>query len=158
MIFSGDECSVSLEIKGSKIWSRIGTKPLFPTTTRKGEVKVFGALNNKNGKVLTLTSNKINQYIFIKFLKKLLRYYKKVFLVVDNASWHKAKKVNEFLEENNHRLQINYFPRYSPEYNPSEQCWKALKRDLLTTKLFVSTEGMKDEVQTYFNEKHFFWS
>ena len=143
-------------MKGSKVWSRIGTKPLFPTTTRKGDVKVFGALNNDKGKVLTLTSDEINQYKFIKFLKKLLHYYKKVFLVIDNATWHKSKKVNEFLDENNQRLQIEFFPKYSPEYNPSEQCWKALKRDLLTTKLFVSTEGMKDEIQSYFNKKYFF--
>jgi transposase len=122
----------------------------------KGEVHVFGALNNKNGKVMTLRADKINRFSFLKFLKKLMHYHKRVFLIVDNASWHKTKEIKEFLFENYRRLRIAYFPPYSPEYNPSEYCWKAVRRDLITTKLFLSTESMGEQIQDYFRKKSFF--
>ena len=76
-------------------------------------------------------------------------------LLIDNASWHHAKIIRQFLRKNKHRLKIEYFPPYSPEYNPSEQCWKSVKRDLLTTKLFLSVEGMGDQIKDYFYKKKF---
>jgi len=127
----------------------------FPSQTRKGKVKIFGALNNKTGKVITSSCKKINQFEFKKFLVKILHYYKKVYLVVDNASWHKAKYIKKFLENNKHRLKIEYFPAYSPEYNPTEQCWKSVKRDLLTTRLFLSAENMEMQIKSYFEKKFF---
>jgi len=145
-----------LERKGSRVWARKGTKPIFPVQTMKGSIHVFGALNNKRGKVMTLRAEEINRFSFLKFLKKLMHYHKKVFLIVDNASWHKTKEIKEFLAENYERLRIAYFPPYSPEYNPSEYCWKAVRRDLITTKLFLSAESMGEQIQDYFRKKSFF--
>jgi len=153
--FAGDEFSINIQISPSKIWAKKGSKPLFPMHTKGGNVKTIGALNNKTGKVFTLMCDKIDRFSFLKFLKKLLRYYKKVFLVIDNASWHHAKIIREFLRVNKHRLIVEYFPPYSPEHNPAEQCWKSVKAELLTLKLFLSAEGMSDQIQAYFRKKHF---
>lgn len=136
------------------VWVKKGSRPLCKTYTKGRKVSVFGALHNKKGKVTTLTA-KINSLSFIKFLKKLLRYYKKIFLIVDNAIWHHAKVVNKFIHENKKRLRVEYFPAYSPEYNPSEQCWKALKKDLLMSRLFLSAEGMEAQINDYFKKKSF---
>jgi len=127
----------------------------MPSHGKSDKVNVIGALNNKTGKVFTSLCKRIDQYSFLKFLKKLLKYYKKVLLLIDNASWHHAKIIRQFLRKNKHRLKIEYFPPYSPEYNPSEQCWKSVKRDLLTTKLFLSVEGMGDQIKDYFYKKKF---
>lgn len=154
-VFAEDEFSVDQQTKISHVWVKKGSKPLCPTTTRKGKAHFFGALNNKTGKVMTLNCEKIDKFSFLSFLKKLLRYFKKVFLVLDNASWHHAKIVREFLKQNKHRLKIEFIPAYSPEYNPSEQCWKAVKNDLLNCRLFLSLEGMIDQIKDYFHKKYF---
>ena len=137
------------------VWVKKGSKPRCPTCTHGGKLKIFGALSNKTGKVITTICKKINQYEFIRFLKKILKYYKKIFLLADNAIWHKSKLVKQFIRENKHRLKIEYFPPYSPEYNPIEQCWKAVKRDSLTSRLFLSPDGMGTEVKNYFDKKRF---
>jgi transposase len=154
--FAGDEFSINIQTSPSKIWARKGSRPLFPTSTKGGKVNTIGALNNKTGKVFTLMCDKINRFSFLKFLKKLLRYHKKVFLIVDNASWHHAKIIGDFLRDNKHRIIVEFLPAYSPEYNPAEQCWKAVKSELLTLKLFLSVEGMSDQVKAYFQRKRFF--
>ncbi len=79
-----------------------------------------------------------------------------MFLIVDNLRAHKTKIIREFLRQNKHRLQINFFPPYSPEYNPIEQCWKAIKKDLIACRLFLSPNELGDRVKDYFKEKHFF--
>lgn len=154
-VFAGDEFSVDLQIKASRVWAKKGTKPIMPSHGKSEKVNVIGALNNKTGKVFSSICEKIDKFSFLKFLKKLLKYFKKVFLVIDNASWHHAKIVKKFLRYNKHRIKIEYFPAYSPERNPSEQCWKSLKRDLLTTRLFLSIEGMGDQIKEYFRVKKF---
>lgn len=154
-VFAGDEFSVNLQTEMSSVWVRKGTKPLCPTITKKGKVKIIGALNNKKGKVFTSSCKKIDRFAFLKFLKKLLRYYKKVFLIIDNASWHRAKIIKAFVKKNKHRLKLEYFPPYSPEYNPSEQCWKAVKKDLLTSRLHLSVEGMESRIKDYFRKTFF---
>lgn len=154
-IFSGDEFSVNIQTEMSPVWVKKGSKPVCPTHTKGGKVNIIGALNNKTGKVITSSCKKINKFSFLKFLKKLLRYYKKVFLVIDNASWHHAKIIRAFVKKNKQRLKIEFFPPYSPEYNPSEHCWKAVKRDLLTSKLFLSVEGMRDQIKEYFRKIFF---
>lgn len=154
-VFAGDEFSVNLQVKASKVWAKVGSKPIFPTHTKSEKVNVIGALNNKTGKVLTSLCQTIDKYAFLKFLKKLLRYYKKVFLVIDNASWHHAKIIRQFVKENKHHLKIEFFPAYSPEYNPSEQCWKSVKKNLITTRLFLSLDGLADQIKEYFRKTFF---
>ena len=154
-IFAGDEFSVNIKTDVSRIWAKKGSKPICPTHTKGGKVNVIGALNNRTGKVFTSICEKIDRFAFLKFLKRLLTYYKKVFLVIDNASWHHAKIIRKFVKENKHRLKLEFFPPYSPEYNPSEQCWKAVKRDLLTSRLFLSVEGMGDQIKEYFKRTFF---
>lgn len=142
-------------MKASKVWAKKGTKPIFPMHTKSAKVNVIGALNNKTGKVMTEICQEVNKFEFLKFLKKLLRYYKKVFLIIDNASWHHAKIIREFVKQNKHRLKIEFFPAYSPEYNPSEQCWKSLKKNLITTRLFLSLGGLADQIKEYFRKTFF---
>lgn len=47
-------------------------------------------------------------------------------LVLDNASIHKAKTINEFAQRHAN-VKLFHLATYSPEYNPTEQVWKWLK-------------------------------
>lgn len=56
-------------------------------------------------------------------------------VILDNARIHKSKLVKELIEEAGCRLL--YLPPYSPDFNPIEHLWSALKknvRSLETTK------------------------
>lgn len=51
-------------------------------------------------------------------------------VILDNARIHKSKLVKELIEEAGCRLL--YLPPYSPDYNPIEHLWSALKKNLRT--------------------------
>ena len=53
-----------------------------------------------------------------------------VTVVFDNASIHRAKAVQAFVQENE-RLSIVYLPPYAPELNPVELVWAYVKRHVL---------------------------
>jgi transposase len=46
-------------------------------------------------------------------------------IVMDNASFHKGKLMQETIESNGHILE--YLPPYSPDLNPIEQKWAQAK-------------------------------
>jgi len=50
-------------------------------------------------------------------------------LILDNASYHKCKKVREWLRKYP-EIMFACLPAYSPEYSPIEQFWKWLKKEI----------------------------
>ena len=59
---------------------------------------------------------------------------KKVFLIVDNLSTHKSKKVLEFIDNNKKKIQLFYLRTYSPDLNPDELLNNDLKSILFKTR------------------------
>ncbi len=67
-------------------------------------------------------------------------------LFVDNASYHKSKRVKEFLEKYNDGIVLEYLLPYTPELNPIETQWMVIKR-VLSAKVFGTLGGMEQSVR-----------
>lgn len=52
----------------------------------------------------------------------------KICVVLDNASYFRAKKVQKYAA--NTPIELCYLPRGSPELNPTEECWRQLDQRL----------------------------
>ncbi len=132
--------NLNQETKTKNVWYFKGKEPIIEAK-RKGESQNFyGALNMKTGKCSAMAVDRQNSETTIKFLKKLIRIYKdkKIFLIWDGASWHKSKEIREFLSKVNQgktKLELFLFPPYSPEFNPQEHVWKALRQNITHNRL-----------------------
>lgn len=51
-------------------------------------------------------------------------------ICLDGAGFHRSKKLREYLNENYGIFELFRFPTYSPELNPQEHVWKALRKNL----------------------------
>lgn len=71
----------------------------------------------------TMTSDLFEEW-FKKMLIPSLR--RKTVIILDNASFHRMKKLQEIAEKNNHII-LPLSP-YSPELNPIEKCWANIKQ------------------------------
>ena len=89
---------------------------------------VFGA-RSKRSFVFSFSKRK-NQKAFVRFLEKLLLRWGRVCLFVDNGPCHHGAILDAFLLSHWKTLRIIYFPKYSPELNPVEQCWKPARKKL----------------------------
>ena len=63
-------------------------------------------------------------------------------ILVDNARWHKGKKVDDFLHEHK-ELRINYIPKYHPELNKQEVLWRFMRYEETTNTYYESFEELK---------------
>ncbi|MHA1821923.1 MAG: transposase [Promethearchaeota archaeon] len=84
--------------------------------------------------------------LFIQFLKLILKEYpnaKKIYAVVDNAPWHRAEKVEKFLRSIGNKIELIRIPPYSPDLNPIETLWRAVKKDVVYNTFYPLFKGFK---------------
>lgn len=81
---------------------------------------------------------------FLKILQKILvRFEGKVIdLWVDNASWHKGRRVREFIRETN-GLFLHYLPPYHPELNMQEGLWKRVRYEETSNTCYSTLDDLE---------------
>ena len=58
---------------------------------------------------------------FVQFLKDLRADTgKPIIVIADNASYHRGKAVQRFIEVSDGDIVVEHLPRYAPELNPDE--------------------------------------
>jgi len=160
-----DEMNLNQETKIKNVWYFRNQQPIIEAK-RKGESQNFyGALNmtktNKDrGKCTAMAVNKQNSKTTIKFLKKLIKIYqdKKIFLIWDNAGWHKSKEIKKFLSKINKdktKLELFNFPPYTPEFNPQEHVWRALRQNITHNRLEKDFSVLIKDCLKYLNRIKF---
>lgn len=135
-----DETGIEHQIKKEFVWSKRGVKIFGEKSgSKRGRTSVIagykrnGNENNKdeNDKKLIAPfyfGGHTTSEVFMTWLEKVLlpNWNENDILIMDNASWHKTKKVQSFLQENN--IKYIYQPPYSPDLNPIEHYWANMKR------------------------------
>jgi transposase len=129
---------------------------LLLAPTRK-LVSLFGAVNLRNGKLVTQFEKKFNAMTFRDFLSLLLRHRrraKKIVVLLDNAKYHHAEVLRPFLKRHHHKLVLEFLPAYSPELNPIERVWKLTRRLCTHDTYFEKLEALVDAV----SRQHTVWN
>jgi hypothetical protein len=103
----------------------------------KGLLNVFGAYDHTTDKMYLQCYKKKTAKQFVDFLKRVdRRYYDKViqniFVVIDNLSGHKSKKVKEDIFRYCPRIKLVFLLVRSPELNLIEVNGHGYKEGLLT--------------------------
>ena len=67
-------------------------------------------------------------------------------IFLDNASCHKSRALQKFLESMGGEIRAYYFPPYTPELNPIEVQWKSFKK-ATGNRLYECAEEMKRSIR-----------
>ena len=140
MWWHADECKIQQEPNSCYRWNQKGNTPIVKVNRERKSISIYGGLSRLKKHVIThfchwqessetiAFLNKIKAYSIC--LKKELNRYAPILLVWDGASWHKSKEVKQWLTLNQGVVELMNFPPYSPELNPQEKIWKAMRKHL----------------------------
>ena len=132
-------------------WAKRGKGFIVQKHPGKHKSKFFGAISiEESPSLIYQKANWFNGKTFKQFLEYLLTKFKKVFLILDNVKYHKARILKPFLEENKNRIWLHYLPPYSPELNAIEIVWRETKKDATHNRYFPYMRGLTRSVQTQF--------
>jgi transposase len=148
--------SLSQETKTKNIWYFKNQKPLIEAKRKGRSQSFYGALNLKTGKETAVKVKRQNSQASIEFLKKLGKAYlgQPILLLWDNAGWHKSKLIKAFLKTTNQFTLMN-FPPYTPEFNPQEQIWKALRQNVTHNRFEKDFDILTKDCLRYLNRTNF---
>jgi len=127
-LWFSDECGVEGDPRPRRRWVQPGKRRTVPYLGDHIRQNVVGAVCPQSGQLFSLIVNGVDTDVFQFFLDEMAKAVPKVagqrqLLVMDNASWHKAARLNW------HHFEPVYLPGYSPDFNPIERLWLRLKAD-----------------------------
>lgn len=126
-LWFSDETGVEGDPRPRRRWVQPGKGRTVPYLGDHIRQNVIGAVSPQTGGFFSLIFDGVDSDVFQVFLDELAKAVapnqKRQLLIVDNASWHKAARLNW------HHFQPVYLPPYSPDFNPIERLWLRLKAD-----------------------------
>lgn len=136
-------------------WAPKGCQPqLFSNSTRE-RVNLCGIVDIDTMDAMVQKIPKGNAESFISFLQWMADTYQnhsQIHLYVDNAKWHKAQMVKDYLAQQKN-IVLNFLPPYSPELNPMEWEWHELRREATHTRRFQTNDECWKTIQQHFETR-----
>jgi len=77
------------------------------------------------------------------------------FAVIDNASAHTTPALDQFLNDNRHRLELVFLPTYSPNLNLIEKLWKLMRSQVTNNQPFADLPTLAAAVVDWFDKLSF---
>ena len=123
-------------------WFPEGERPSLPVTGKWESIKLLGAVSDGGETFFLPCEVNFNSDTTIRLLDALqTKFGEKICVVLDNASYFTANKVQEIVEDT--PIELCYLPRGSPELNPTEECWRKLNQ-ALGNRLFENLYELRD--------------
>ena len=147
LIYFGDEAGIRTDHHSGTTWAPKGQTPVVESTGSRYSLNLVSAISAKGHMRFMVVQGRMNAERFIAFLKRLLENQdRRIFLIVDNHSAHRARKVREFVDSTAGMLELYYLPPYSPELNPTELVWNQTKTHRLGREVINSKDDLKKRV------------
>src|SRR5487761_1793126 len=129
-VFFADEAGCRNDHHSGTTWAPVGETPVVKFTGKRESIGMISAISMNGSMRWQIYDGSMNSARFMEFLKDLIEDVKgKVFLIVDNVSYHKSAEVRTWVEKHKNRIELFYLPGYSPDLNPDEWVWKNVKND-----------------------------
>jgi len=111
VIYFHDECGVSLIAVLGKTWAPKGERPIIKVTGKRGSLCVSSVISNGGRLFFRIEKETVDSKVFIGFLRQLMKQHKhrKFIVITDRARPHTAKAVDDFTEDNNIIIGLDYY-------------------------------------------------
>src|ERR1700690_1441481 len=139
-------------------WSVKGKTPVIKTNRSHKGVSFYGGLSLKEKKEICVIVPWQNSQYTIEFLSAIKQRYNgkgTVLVIWDNVIFHKSKEVKAWLTNNPGVVELLNFPPYSPDLNPQEWVWKALRKHLSKVSHTLTFKQTVDAACRFLNTQKF---
>jgi transposase len=137
-----DEASFRQTPTLCRTWAPRGCQPEIGSLGERNTQKILGAVSVPEARfVWRHQTEYFNASTYLAFLEDVLLpgFYRRghrVYMIQDNASYHKKPEVYEWLAKQRHRIEACLLPPYSPEFNATERIWYYTRHEATHNRYF----------------------
>lgn len=156
VFLAGDEAGLYLQATTCHVWSPTGQTPVVRADPGRAKTHFYGTLNLQTGQEIAMRSDIMNAEVSAQHLELILETNPDtpILLFWDRAPWHRGKPIDKVLGQHP-RLEIIFFPTASPDLNPQEHVWKAVRKEVSHNHLEVRLPELADRFLNQLNSTAF---
>ena len=146
----GDEMGLRADYQAGRSWGLRGETPIVSGTGQRFRCNVISTITNKGSLAFMLFTENFDTPVFVRFLRRLVRHAgRKIFLILDSHSAHKAAATRKWLERHRHEVEVFFLPTYAPDLNPDELLNHDVKANALGRRRPATKLQMIEGVRSY---------
>lgn len=131
-------------------WFKRGVRAVVEVAEQWEATNLLGAITEHGETIFYQSESNFTSEVTIHFFRALQEELgEELILVLDNAPYFASKKVRTFAESTD--IELCFLPRYSPQLNPVEECWRQLSIQL-NNRLFDDIDQMNREIRDALNQ------
>ena len=128
-----------------RCWAPRGTRPVVGARLERKYIYAFSAVSPHDGVLDSLVLPWVSAQTMSLFLSEVAQRHADEFIVMvmDQAGWHIAGDLA--VPQN---MRLIFLPPYSPELNPAEHLWQALREDCFANHVFTDLDAVESALTT----------
>jgi transposase len=137
------------QVRPAGCWAPKGVAIAVEQTTGRDRLNIHGAINLETGRTQILDVEKVDGPSLIELLSEVERTHTAMRLIhvfLDNASYHKAGIVREWLAKAGRKVMLHFLPPYCPHLDPIEGLWALMHENVTHNRDYKTFGEFRREV------------
>ena len=136
-------------------WAPKDTKVAVDQTSGRRRMNIHGAIDLETGQTRireVLTVDAMSTIALLMAIEALYPEMRLIHVFLDNARYHHAKLVREWLAQPGRRIKLHFVPAYCPHLNPIERLWGLMHRNITHNRCYATFNEFCDAILGFLKE------
>ena len=137
-------------------WQPRAARCAIPANSGRKRLNLHGAIDLETGMTRIVEVVMVDAMSTIALFEALERAYpalRRIHVFLDNARYHKAAIVREWLARPGCRIVPHFVPAYCPHLNPIERLWGVMHKFITRNKRYETINEFADAILTFLREE-----
>jgi transposase len=122
-------------------WAPRETKVAVDQTSERKRMNIHGAIDLETGQTCireVLTVDAMSTIALLMSIEALYPAMRLIHVFLDNARYHHARLVRDWLAQPGRRIELHFVPAYCPHLNPIERLWGLMHRNITHNRCYAT--------------------
>jgi transposase len=136
-------------------WAPKDTKVAVDQTSGRQRMNIHGAIDLETGQTRikeVLTVDAMSTIALLMSIETLYPTMRLIHVFLDNARYHHAKLVREWLAMPGRRIKLHFVPAYCPHLNPIERLWGLMHKNVTHNRCYATFNEFCDAILGFLKE------
>lgn len=155
-VLFADAVHPSHAVRAAGCWAPKEETLAIEQTSGRQRINIHGAINLETGETRMIEVLTVDAVSTINLLESIEAIYPLLALIhvfLDNARYHHAKLVQEWLARPECRIKLHFVPSYCPHLNPIERLWGLMHRNVTHNTCYATCRQFADATLGFLREK-----
>ena len=152
----GDAVHPTHEVRPAGCWAPKDKKVVVEQTSGRQRLNIHGAIDLETGRtrmIEVLTVDAVSTIALLMAIALMYPSKKLIHVFLDNARYHHAVMVQQWLARPGCRIKVHYIPTYCPHLDPIERLWGLMHRNVTHNRSYPTYNDFCKSVLHFLREE-----